>query len=143
MNVLDLISKHEGSSSTPYLDSRGIETVGVGHNLVANPLPGETYPMSPERIQEVLAQDLQIVVIGLTNALPWVSDLDPVRQAVLFDMAFNLGVEGLLKWPNTLRAVQEGRWQDAADSMMGSLWANQVGPRAVEDAMMMETGEWP
>ena len=141
--LLALIIKHEGSVATPYLDSRGILTVACGHNLVAHPLPGETYPMSPERIQAVLADDLNNVVVALGTALPWLQQLDEVRQAVLIDMGFNMGVLGLLRWPNTLKAVQGGKWQIAADGMLGSLWAKQVGIRAQEDATMMLTGAWP
>lgn len=141
--LLALITKHEGSVASPYLDSRGFQTVGVGHNLIAHPLPGESYPMSPERIQAVLADDLNQVVIALGAALPWLQEIDEVRQAVLIDMGFNLGVQGLLKWPNTLKAIQNGDWQTASDGMLGSLWAKQVGIRAQEDATMMLTGAWP
>jgi lysozyme len=79
----------------------------------------------------------------LYDALPWMMRLDPVRQIVLIDMAFNLGVQGLLKWTNTLKDVEEGRYKSAADRMRGSLWAKQVKTRAVRLAKMMETGAWP
>ena len=143
MTVLDLITKHEGSVASPYLDSLGIQTVGVGHNLKASPLPGEVYPMSSERIQQVLAQDLQKVVLGLNTALPWLSQLDEVRQAVLYDMGFNMGVLGLLTFKNTLGCVEAGNWQAASDGMLASKWASQVRSRAVEDAQMMVSGQWP
>ena len=65
------------------------------------------------------------------------------RQAVLLDMAFNMGAEGLLKFGNTLRAAREMRWKDARDGMLASKWAGQVGRRASELAEQMMTGEWP
>jgi lysozyme len=55
-------------------------------------------------------------------------------------MAFNLGVPGLLKFKNTLRAVREGRFEDAAKGMLASKWARQVKGRAVRLAQVMKTG---
>lgn len=142
MTVLDLIARHEGSRAEPYHDSLGILTVGVGHNLQANPLPGEVYPMSPERIQAVLAADLEREGAPV-RALPWFPALDEVRQAVLLDMAFNMGAAGLLSFHNTLGHFERGEWDAAADGMLASKWAAQVGPRAIEDAEMVRTGCWP
>lgn len=62
------------------------------------------------------------------------------RQAVLCSMAFNLGKTKLLEFTNTLRAVKEGRYADAAKGMRNSLWAKQVGNRAERLATLMEQG---
>ena len=69
------------------------------------------------------------------------------RAEVLLNMAFNLGVDGLLKFKNTLamlRAAIEGHTSYArvADGMLNSLWAKQVGRRADELARQMRTGEY-
>jgi lysozyme len=141
--LLALIMKHEGCVPDPYDDSEGILTVGVGHNLVAHPLPGEVYPMSQDRMQEVLADDLQDTIATLELALPWVTELDDVRQAVLIDMAFNMGVDGLLEFKNTLAMVHAAQYQLASQNMLLSKWAQQVGQRAIEDSTMMQTGQWP
>lgn len=76
----------------------------------------------------------------LERKAPWVSGLDPVRRRVLWNMAYNLGVEGLLKFKNTLGYVQRGEYARAADGMLASLWAKQVGQRAVRLALQMRTG---
>jgi lysozyme len=59
---------------------------------------------------------------------------------VLVNMGFNLGPEGLLGFRRTLRAVEEGRYADAAEGMLRSKWARQVGARAVRLAAMMREG---
>jgi lysozyme len=74
--------------------------------------------------------------------LSWISALDPVRQAVLVNMAFNLGVEGLLDFHKMLAAVEHHQYGQASDEMMDSLWAAQVKGRAAELAAMMRTGSW-
>ena len=69
--------------------------------------------------------------------------LSEPRRAVLIDMAFNLGIGGLLAFTRTLAAMQAGAWVRAADEMLASRWAAQVGPRAHFLATMMREGVWP
>lgn len=142
--VEELIAKHEGRRSATYLDSRGIPTVGIGHNLQAHPLPeGWSSPLTDDQVDQLFKQDLADATEGLVKALPWFSNLDTVRQAVVVDMAFNMGLPTLLTFHHTLGFIQDGQWQQAADGMLASLWATQVGPRAREDAQMMVSGAWP
>jgi lysozyme len=132
------IRRDEGVEYSPYLDTVGISTVGVGHNLEAKPLPdGWTYPLTDEQVDELLAQDLQEVFDGLDRMLPWWRKLDYDRQRVLINMAFNLGLTGLLAFKNTLAAVEQGRYTAAGAGMMASKWSRQVGARAERLADMM------
>lgn len=61
------------------------------------------------------------------------------RQRVLVNMAFNLGMTGLLGFKTTLLAMEQGRYEDAA-RMLRSRWAGQVGVRAERLSEMMRTG---
>jgi lysozyme len=65
-----------------------------------------------------------------------------VRADALLNMAFNLGVDGLLGFVNTLRYVRGGNYELAADNMLASKWARQVKGRAVELAAQMKTGRF-
>ncbi|HUO11336.1 MAG TPA: glycoside hydrolase family protein, partial [Caulobacteraceae bacterium] len=69
--------------------------------------------------------------------------LDDPRQDVLANMAFNLGVGGLLRFPKTLALVRAERWDAAADAMLASAWARQVGARARRLAEQLCTGVHP
>lgn len=145
--VLEL-RRDEGVRYSPYLDSRGFETVGVGHNLVASPLPdGWKYPLTDDLVDVLLESDLMNVYSDLDSALPWWEDLNPVRQRVICNMDFNLGLTKLLGFTNTLAAMRQGRYADAANGMLNSAWASQVGVgtpanpgRALRLANMMRTG---
>jgi lysozyme len=139
MNIRDLISLHEGRVPYGYPDSLGYLTIGVGH-LIDKRKGGK---LPEQLIDALLDYDINVHAEGLRNALSWVKNLDPVRYAVLVDMAFNLGVAGLLTFKNTLRAVEEGRYLDASAGMLASKWATQVGSRARRLARMMSTGSWP
>ena len=134
-----LLTKHEGVVEHAYQDSLGYWTIGVGH-LIDKRKGGK---LPAPFIEALLDYDIMEKARPLYDKLPWMLRLDEVRQIVLLDMAFNLGVEGLLKWKNTLADVQHGRYKEAAQRMRGSLWARQVKSRAVRLCRMMETGEWP
>ena len=125
------LRRDEGVEYMPYLDTMGIPTVGVGHNLRAVPLPKIwTYPLSDEQVDTVLAADLVEVFVQLDDKLPWWRKLDYERQRVICNMAFNLGINGLLGFKNTLAAVEHGRYSAAGAGMAASKWATQVGARA-------------
>ena len=148
MTVVDLVKKHEGIRLHPYRDSVGVQTIGYGHNLEANPLPAEYFEPDGSLLlataEEVLEDDLTDVENELTAALSWFEGLDEVRQAVLIDLGFNLGVPKFLRWHVTLGALERGDFAAAADDLASSEpWATQVGERAIEDAQMLRTGQWP
>ncbi|MBC3931967.1 glycoside hydrolase family protein [Undibacterium curvum] len=140
--IAELI-RDEGMRASPYKDTKGILTVGVGHNLQAHPLPGEAYPMTDARIKAVLASDLKALFADLDTRLTWWRGLDEVRQRVIANMAFNLGVSGLLQFKNTLADAQRGDYIAAATGMRASLWAKQVGGRATRLSEAMQTGIMP
>jgi len=134
-----MIELHEGRVPHAYQDSLGYWTIGVGH-LIDRRKGGR---LPDKLIDMLLDHDIAEHAAELYRALPWVLELDPVRQAVLVDMTFNLGIHGLLGFKNTLAAVRARRWEDAANGMMQSKWAEQVGSRALRLADMMRTGHWP
>lgn len=133
--------RDEGMILNPYLDSVGIQTVGVGHNLKANPLPKTTkFPLTETQALELLRQDIQKTFSDLDMSIPWWKTLDEVRQRVIANMCFNLGINGLLKFNRTLAAVKAGRYDQAAAGMLESLWAKQVKGRATRLADGMKKG---
>jgi lysozyme len=88
----------------------------------------------------LLNNDIDDFAAQLTKALPWVGGLSPVRQSVLVNMAFNMGLQNLLKFSRMLAALRAGNYAEAADEMLDSRWAQQVRQRAIELARQMEVG---
>ena len=136
--IVAQLKRDEGVVPHAYQDSLGFWTIGVGH-LIDQRKGGKL----PDFIVDVLLEhDIEHHGKELFTALPWVKDLDPARQGVLINMAFNLGVNGLLGFANTLAAIKARDFAGAADRMLQSKWASQVGPRATRLALQMRTGEW-
>ncbi len=130
------LTRDEGLRLKPYKDSVGKVTIGVGRNL-------DDGGISPAEAQTLLEHDIESATAGLDRELPFWRTLDEVRQRVLVNMAFNLGIAKLLGFKHTLSLIETGEYATAADSMLASLWARQVGPRARRLAEMMRTGKDP
>lgn len=142
---LKQLKKHEGEKLTAYKDTVGILTVGVGHNCVSSPVPGVEKvgdKITQEMSDKLFREDVEIHVSELKDMLPWVTKLDDARQAVLYNMVFNLGIKGLLGFKNTLNMIKDGNYKQASEAMLVSKWASQVKYRAKELASQMATGDW-
>lgn len=127
---------HEGERLFPYKCTAGRLTIGVGRNL-------DDRGITAEESAYLLGNDIDDYWERLETELPWILDLDPVRQRVLLDMAFNLGIGGLLGFRMTLAAIRGKEYERAAAMMLQSRWATQVGERAKRLSRMMFTGEIP
>lgn len=132
-----LLLRDEGYRRSCYLDSLGYHTIGIGRMIDARRGGGISY----EEALYLLKTDIARVVNSLSAQIPFWNLLNPVRQAVLISMAFQMGVPGLLAFRNTLKAVREERWNDAAASMNSSKWASQTPLRASRLAEAMRTGD--
>lgn len=129
----------EGVEAQVYKDSLGFDTIGVGR-LVDKKKPGSG--LRPDEITYLLNNDIDDRIDQLTRRLSWFAGLDPARQGVLLNMAFQLGVDGLMGFKNTLELVRTGKYDQAADNMLLSKWADQTPERAKRMAKQMKTGVW-
>tara|TARA_R100000541_G_scaffold54605_1_gene63149 strand:- start:288 stop:707 length:420 start_codon:yes stop_codon:yes gene_type:complete len=133
--LAEQLKKHEGVKLKPYTDTVGKLTLGIGRNL-------EDKGITEQEALFMLNSDVDYFYGKLAKRLTWFLNLDDVRQNVLVNMAFNLGVGGLLTFKNMLRLASVGHYQEAAEEMLNSKWAEQVGYRANELAEQMRTGEF-
>jgi lysozyme len=130
--------RHEGCVLHAYPDSLGFLTIGIGRLIDARKGGG----ISHEEADDLLSHDIDSRTRALVGRFPWYHALDPVRQAVLCNMCFNLGIDGLAGFVQMLSAVERGDFLKASAAMMQSKWATQVGARAIELSTQMQTGRW-
>lgn len=135
----------EGDKLVAYLDTKGILTVGRGHNCRAKPVigivkPGDT--ITQEQDDALFEDDVAEACAELDKHLPWWRNLDSDRQNVMIDLAFNMGINTLRTFHNTLSYVKNGMWEQAAEGMKHSLWHEQVGARAVWLENAMRKGQY-
>jgi lysozyme len=131
------LRRDEGVRRRPYLDTVGKVSIGVGRNL-------DDVGLSEDEIELLLINDITRTVADLDRHLPWWRGLSLVRQRVMVNMAFNMGIgtaeRGLRSFRNTLTKIQAGDYEGAARGMAGSKWARQVGARATRLCQMMREG---
>lgn len=154
--ALDLITRHEGFRPVVYCDRCGAAllaipkaeswscncrdgllgnlTVGIGQRVDG---PGvrldQARAMLDCRVGDVVAE---------LDLLPWFARLDGPRQVAIVDMAFQMGVEGVKEFRQTIAHLEAQDWGGAADAMLQSDWANQTPTRAAEDAHIIRTGSF-
>lgn len=126
MNVgllVDELERDEALRLKPYQDSMGYLTIGVGRNL-------STKGISRKEAICLLRNDIADALDQLDKHLPWWRGIDEVRQRVLANMCFNLGIERLLGFQKMLAALQKRDYEGAAEEMASSAWDREVGNRA-------------
>ena len=133
--IKEQLVRHEGLRLKPYRCTAGKLTIGIGRNLDDCGISqSEAYIMLINDIMNCEKQ-LQVKIPDIYNGL------DEVRKSVLLNMCFNLGINGLLGFKNTLAFVKAGDWERAANNMLVSKWAKQVGRRAIELSELMRKGK--
>lgn len=132
------IKRHEGLVLNAYQDHLGYWTIGYGR-LIDRKRGGG---ISEAEAEMLLKNDIDGVVSSLKRQITFWDRLNAPRQAVLMNMAFQMGVAGLLKFKRTLSLIEAGQFSDAASNMLTSLWAKQTPRRAQEMANQMRTGKW-
>lgn len=143
-NIIEQLDRDEGFRSEPYKDSLGYLT--IGHGILIEPGKGG---ITREESLMILRDRVDKRTNELAQRLPWFGRMlvaggseRYARCMVLVNMAYNLGVGGLLKFKKTLAAVEAGDWEAASVYMLRSRWAEQVGDRAKRLSKQMATGTW-
>jgi len=133
--LIEQLMRHEGYRQFPYKDTVGKLTIGVGRNL-------DDVGISEDEAAYLLDNDITVARHELLFAFPAFSQMQPVRQDALINMVFNMGITRFKGFKNMIAALVEQNYQLAADEMLDSKWARQVGSRADELAYQMRTNSY-
>ena len=166
-SIKEQLILHEGLELKPYKCTADKWTIGVGRNLEDKGLDEEeiqyllhndsdnyfnTSTMLLESSRDIskgitreealylLERDLEGIETDLEK-YSWYNELNKVRQKVIIDMVFNLGLSGFLSFKNTIQAIKDKDYKLAAKEMEDSRWYRQVGNRSKRLVKMMRTGE--
>jgi lysozyme len=138
VNYLDILHAQlridEGYRTKLYVDSVGKISCGIGRNL-------SDVGVNRGEIALMFDNDLVAAERIARSFIPVFDQLSDVRKAVVVNMAFNLGSR-LAAFTNTLKAINQERWTDAAAEMLHSNWSGQVGARALRLSYSMGADAW-
>jgi lysozyme len=132
------LRRDEGEKLSAYQDHLGFWTIGIGRLIDSRRGGG----ISTDESTMLLRNDIARIRVELLQRLPWFVHLDPVRQGVLMNMAFQMGINGVMAFQQMLGKVQTGDYAVAADKMLQSKWATQTPERAKRLAIQMRDGVW-
>jgi len=115
-----------------YQDSEGHDTVGIGR-LVSR-------GFSNAEVTMMLHSDINDAIADLRRKFWWFDNLDDIRQEVVINMVFNLGIDRFSGFRKTIDYISQEEFILAAAEMLDSEWAVQVGNRAQRLSRMMASG---
>lgn len=132
------LKRDESEVLHAYQDHLGYWTIGVGILIDSRKGGG----LLPEESEFIFRNRLRLIEAELADRIPWITKLDPARRGVLLNMAYQMGISGLMGFKKTLATVESGHYQKAAVEMLGSKWAQQTPARAHRLSQQMRTGDW-
>ena len=142
-----MLIRHEGKKNKPYRCSAGKKTIGIGHNIDGKGLPDDIEAflddngyITNEMIDTLLDLDIEDAITDAKKLYPNFEDFSEARQDALIDFVFNVGYGTAKTFKNTNKAINAGRWEDAADLLLESKYARQVGKRAEDVAELLRDG---
>jgi lysozyme len=133
--LIEQLKRHEGFRRKAYKCSAGKTTIGYGRNL-------DDVGVSHQEALDMLCSDIVNARTQVLDTFHYAIHIDGVRLDVLINMAFNLGIRGLLKFNKMHMAINEKDFTKASEEMLDSRWATQVGRRAIELSDQMRTGAY-
>lgn len=145
--IIAILNYEEGYRESPYIDSLGYPTVGVGIRIGPKGASLSNYTFRvPKSVSNEWTQVTVDQKISDMNTRQNISaalrQCNPARADVLYSMAYQLGVDGLAAFKNTLVMVSNGNFTGAANGMLDSLWARQTPKRAQRHAEVMRSGTY-
>jgi lysozyme len=148
MTLKEFITADEGRRAKMYHCSAHRRTIGIGHNIEANPLPpdiqnylAQTGYITEDMIDRLYDIDIRHATADCKVLFPQFETFTEARQWALISFVFQLGFTGAKKFIRSVKAINEHRWDDAAKYMMESLWAKQTPKRAKRITGIIKRGE--
>ena len=131
IDVVAQLKIDEGYRRFLYKDSNGIWTIAYGRNI-------QNRGITESEAEYLLKNDIDDFAKQLRDRLYWFDSIHEDAQAVLIMMCFNMGLGGLLTFTHTLEHIKNENYKMAADDLLQSKYANQVGERAVRLANILK-----
>lgn len=135
--IKHILTQDEGKRLKPYVDTVGKVSIGIGRNL-------SDVGISEQECDILFENDLERAIKTFQDNFPALgTQLVDARRLVMICMIFNMGINRFLGFKKLIDAIQRRDYAAAADEMLDSTWAKQVGDRAVRLAQIMNTGTLP
>ena len=132
MNSVDKVAAEEGFREMMYDCPAGYKTIGFGMNLEATAMP--------KYIAKLWLKALIMEIEGDLSKYEWFTTMNDTRRTVLVDMVYQMGLSGVMKFKNMIKALEARNYNLAAVEMMDSNYAKQTPERAIRNSEALHRG---
>jgi lysozyme len=127
-----LIAEREGRRNDVYKDSLGKLTVGIGHLVVASDNLKFRDRINDEQVTSLFKKDSAPAMHAARSQALEAGITDAAFIPYLASVNFQLGVRWTATFPHTWKMIVDGKYEEAATALDGTLWAEQT-PVRVKD----------
>ncbi|MGL2535920.1 glycoside hydrolase family protein [Helicobacter pylori] len=111
----------EGFSPSIYTDKTEHPTIGYGYNLSVYSYEGKRITKAYGLLTDILKENHKALL-----SYGWYKNLDAMRRMVILDLSYNLGLNGLLKFKQSIKAIEDKNYALAVERLQKSPYFNQV-----------------
>ncbi len=130
-----LIVDSEGFSLSIYTDKTRHPTIGYGYNLSVYSYEGKRITKAYGLLTDILKENYKALL-----SYGWYKNLDAMRRMVILDLSYNLGLNGLLKFKQSIKAIEDKNYALAVERLQKSPYFNQVKKRASRNMEILKLG---
>ena len=131
MSLIESIKENEGYKSTVYTDTLGYDTIGYGFAI-------KDLELDEEVCDLILDKKLDKLIDATNKKFPFLRELPQDKCEVIFEMVYQLGLNGVSMFKKMLKALDNKDYDKAAAEMLDSLWAKQTPNRAIKLSNQMK-----
>lgn len=139
--LIDRVKRHEGLVLTPQRDVGDMWVIGWGHDILPDQAVALAHGISDEEAENWLHEDLENAEHACRRSFSWFDELSPIRQEVIIEMCFQMGMLGLTKFRKMLMCASAGDYAGAAAQMLDSEWYRETPARCKELSNNMRWGK--
>lgn len=125
----------EGFSLSIYTDKTEHPTIGYGYNLSVYSYEGKRITKAYGLLTDILKENYKALL-----SYGWYKNLDAMRKMVILDLSYNLGLSGLLKFKQFIKAIEDKNYALAVERLQKSPYFNQVKKRASRNMEILKLG---
>ena len=139
--IVEILKFEEGYRPDPYYCSEMYPTIGIGTKI--GPKNGDLSAYQFRVNEEVAKKFLEMELSSVCSSLErhsWYNNLDVDRKGIIKSMAYQMGVGGVLKFKNMIKASENKDWCEMSKQALDSKWSRQTPERANRHSEVLKHG---
>lgn len=131
MSLIESVKESEGFRDKVYKCTEGYDTIGYGFAI-------KDLVLDEDICDIILERKLINLIDKADKKFPFLRGLPLDKSEVIYEMCYQMGVSGVSKFKNMLKALENEDYDKASVEMLDSLWAKQTPNRALKLSNIMK-----